>query len=265
MTIALTFPALALAYNSTARNVTAGDEKVGWVSTASDRSTSEILWSCASIFLVCSWKCVHLNIPRLKESRAGWHKWPRIKVGSREWNGIPCWPETPLLWKWCRKIIWMGVIIIAPKIGVYIAFIQLLDAQHTAKQMKNSGWTTTHGHYINMGGLFGCLQADVEKLQSSPDEEKLQNSPDEENLQKPPPSEEKLQDHPNEDKLPLVVTSEPIGKAPDVIKPENSVANLNGGISLSMGVNEHIPQKLWVIDSKTLGQCVALLCAVYCV
>jgi hypothetical protein len=47
-------------------------ERVGWVSATNN---SDILWSCFTIFLICSWKCVHLHIPSVEES---WRKWGRM-------------------------------------------------------------------------------------------------------------------------------------------------------------------------------------------
>ncbi|RKK08894.1 hypothetical protein BFJ63_vAg9991 [Fusarium oxysporum f. sp. narcissi] len=55
--------------NSTASNTT----MVGWVAPAPRRSTWSIIWSCLSIFIVCSWKCVHLNIPTHEEIQGEWH------------------------------------------------------------------------------------------------------------------------------------------------------------------------------------------------
>lgn len=48
--------AAVLPTRALAQNATASDEHVGWVSSASGRSTSDILWSCFSILLVCTYK-----------------------------------------------------------------------------------------------------------------------------------------------------------------------------------------------------------------
>ena len=47
-------------------------ERVGWVSPQGGRSTWGILWSCFTVFLICSWKCTHLNLPSPVGSCAGW-------------------------------------------------------------------------------------------------------------------------------------------------------------------------------------------------
>jgi len=132
-TVILFFSAGALAQNSTA-----GDIRVGWVSSGSGRSTSDILWSCFSILLVCTWKCVHFNVPSIEESEAGWLSWPSYKPGlgnseEREarpprWS-IPYWPSKLLWRKWAKKVGWLIAIVIAPELGVAMGMDQFLRAR----------------------------------------------------------------------------------------------------------------------------------------
>jgi hypothetical protein len=103
--LASVLPARALAQNSTE-----SDKHVGWVSSSNGRSTSDILWSCFSILLVCTYKCIHFNVPSQKESEAGWFTWTW-------WR------------KWLKKIGWMMLIVLAPEIGVAIAMDQYLLAR----------------------------------------------------------------------------------------------------------------------------------------
>lgn len=49
-------------------------EMVGWVSPHDRRSSWGIIWSCLSIFALCSWRCIHLNFPTPEESQGGWHR-----------------------------------------------------------------------------------------------------------------------------------------------------------------------------------------------
>jgi hypothetical protein len=161
--VAVIFPALAMARNTTTK---AGGQ-VGWVSSGNGRSTSEILWSCISILLVCTWKCVHLNIPSLEERRAKWLKW----------HGVPYWPERPLLRKWLRKIKWMGIAVIAPEFGVAMAVNQYLEARKSVRAMKEAcprdEWTMAHAFYADMGGFVVTflppLPGGSEDLGSTPD------------------------------------------------------------------------------------------------
>jgi hypothetical protein len=146
--------------NSTMTNSTTKPEMIGWVSPDARRSTWDILWSCLSIFLVCSWKCVHLNLPTLEESRGEWHK-----VSLWRWK-MPYWPMRPLSRKWGRKLMWMGIISIAPEMGVALALKQRLEAQKTlekartsfnAKKLNKKGiyveYSMAHAFYIKMGGI----------------------------------------------------------------------------------------------------------------
>lgn len=97
------------------QNVTASNKHVGWVSSASGRSTSDILWSCFSILLVCTYKCIHFNVPSEKDSEAGWF--------TRTW------------WrKWSKKIGWMMFIVLAPEMGITIAMDQYLLAREECHQ-----------------------------------------------------------------------------------------------------------------------------------
>ena len=123
-------------------NSTYSEPRVGWVTIGGGRGTSEILWSCLIIFVVCSWKCVHLNIPSFDENTAGWH----------QWGDVPLWPRLPVWAKWARKLEWMGVIVIAPEVGVALAVKEHSEAKELCSRMGN-GWTMTHAFYTNMGGF----------------------------------------------------------------------------------------------------------------
>ncbi|KAK2931765.1 hypothetical protein FoTM2_009281 [Fusarium oxysporum f. sp. vasinfectum] len=119
--------------NSTASNT----NMVGWVAPAPRRSTWSIIWSCLSIFVVCSWKCVHLNIPTHEEIQA------------------------PLRRKWSRKIIWMTVIALAPEFGVALAAKQYMDARRELKEFTKAlsnevaqKYTMAHAFYVQMGGII---------------------------------------------------------------------------------------------------------------
>jgi hypothetical protein len=139
-------------------NDTAQDERVGWVPSRPGRSTMQIIWSCVSVLIVCSYKCVHLNISSFEENRAGWHKI----------RGIPYWPEWPLMRKSLRKIKWMAIILLAPEIGVVLAFDQYLDARRKLRWLQNVspslGLTITHGFYDDMHGFaFDANRGPVEE------------------------------------------------------------------------------------------------------
>ncbi|KAF5687117.1 hypothetical protein FCIRC_2505 [Fusarium circinatum] len=143
--------------NSTSGNTT----MVGWVSPAPRRSTWSIIWTCLSIFIVCSWKCVHLNIPTHEEIQGEWHTFQLCR-------GLPdvsFWPKAPLRRKWGREIIWMTVIALAPEFGVALAAMQYRDARLDLKEFRRhlssedisaQKCTMAHAFYVQMGGIVIC-------------------------------------------------------------------------------------------------------------
>ncbi|RBR10408.1 hypothetical protein FVER53590_25505 [Fusarium verticillioides] len=141
--------------NSTPGNTT----MVGWVSPAPRRSTWGIIWSCLSIFIVCSWKCVHLNIPTHDEIQGEWHT---IQL-CRGLPDVSFWPKAPLRRKWSRKIIWMTFIALAPEFGVALAAKQYIDARRELKEFTKAlshdvarRYTMAHAFYVQMGGVVIC-------------------------------------------------------------------------------------------------------------
>jgi hypothetical protein len=87
---------------------------VGWVwGSDARRTTFDILWSCLTIFIVCTYKVVHLNLPSEEESSARWWQWPfwRMSVRKLKWMAIMALsPEIVLSvsiqdWLWARQSI----------------------------------------------------------------------------------------------------------------------------------------------------------------
>ncbi|KAK0613204.1 hypothetical protein B0T14DRAFT_275320 [Immersiella caudata] len=119
-----------------------GSGMVGWVSPDARRNTWDIILSCLSIFFVCSWKCVHLNPPTAREARGGWHE---------VWK-IPIFPKWSLLRKWGRRSMWMGIISVAPEMGVALSVEQWLEARKASKHFGGA-CTMSHAFFFNMGGV----------------------------------------------------------------------------------------------------------------
>jgi hypothetical protein len=149
----------AQAQNTTTSNTTTND-RVAWAPPPKGRGTINIVWSCVSVLLVCTYKCVHLNISSFEENRAGWHKC----------YGIPYWPEWPLLRKQLRKLKWMAIILIAPELGVAIASRQYFKA---CNDLQNAGGVVrdvmglTHAFYANMGGFAIAIRQSSEANRTS--------------------------------------------------------------------------------------------------
>ncbi|KAK2759317.1 hypothetical protein FQN54_002795 [Arachnomyces sp. PD_36] len=144
-------PMLAFAENSTSTDDTV--DRVGWVSSEDRRSTSNILWSCLTVFLVCSWKCVHLHLPSEEESEAGWHM-----LGG--W--LPYWPEAPLLRTWTRKAKWMCIIVLAPELVVGMAVQQFMEARNLHAKFRERDFTMVHAFYACMGGFTIAIPSNEE-------------------------------------------------------------------------------------------------------
>jgi hypothetical protein len=160
--IAIAWTALldsAQAQNTTTSNTTTND-RVAWVPPPKGRGTINIVWSCVSVLLVCTYKCVHLNISSFEENRARWHKC----------YGIPYWPEWPLLRKQLRKLKWMTIILIAPELGVAIASRQYFKACNDIQNIDGVArdvMELTHAFYADMGGFAIAIRQPSEANRTS--------------------------------------------------------------------------------------------------
>ncbi|KAH6879412.1 hypothetical protein B0T10DRAFT_609854 [Thelonectria olida] len=166
---ALVLVALLSGAFAEAKNATADEERIGWVAPDASRDTWDIIWSCLSIFIVCSWKCVHLNVPTHRESIAGWEKV----------CGIFYRPSHQLMMKWWRKLLWMFVIAIAPELGVSQAVRQWRMAREELDRVtprrkrdpnkfKGQKFTMTHAFYVQMGGILLCEIPEGQPDQTAP-------------------------------------------------------------------------------------------------
>jgi hypothetical protein len=119
---------VVLAQDKNTTNNDNGDKMIGWVSPAPRRTTWSIIWSCMSIFIVCSCKCVHLNIPTHEEAKGEWHT-----LQIKFLPDISVWPKAPLRREWRRKVLWMCCIALAPEIGVVLSVQQYVRARKNLK------------------------------------------------------------------------------------------------------------------------------------
>ncbi|KAL4883891.1 hypothetical protein BJY04DRAFT_226222 [Aspergillus karnatakaensis] len=132
------------------------EDRVGWVSDENQRSTSGIIWSCFSIFLVCSWQCTHLHVPSIQESEAGWNAWKRLPY-----------PSHPLQAVFWRRIKWVVVIALAPEVGVGMAMNQYVQARELYLKFKHLGFSMTHAFYASMGGFIMTFPSDCSETEES--------------------------------------------------------------------------------------------------
>jgi len=118
---------------------------VGWVPADGSRSTLGIIWACLTVFVICSWRCTHLNLPRPAETEAGWH---------HLFGWLPYFPKGPLRHKWGRKLGWMILISLAPEVVVALATDQYIRARTDLKELPGDRkYTMAHAFFARMGGL----------------------------------------------------------------------------------------------------------------
>ncbi|QKD61415.2 uncharacterized protein FOBCDRAFT_208097 [Fusarium oxysporum Fo47] len=123
-----TFAALTLIVSAVFLGVTQAESN----STASN--TTMVRWVSPAPRQICSWKCVHLNIPTHEEIQGEWHTMQICRCIP----DISIWPKAPLRRKWSRKIIWMTVIALGPEFGVALAAKQYMDARQELKEFTKA-------------------------------------------------------------------------------------------------------------------------------
>ncbi|KIK51380.1 hypothetical protein GYMLUDRAFT_252080 [Collybiopsis luxurians FD-317 M1] len=90
------------------------------------RTLLQIIWSCVSVLVACTWVSVHPNVPGPDE---GFWKILRRKIGL------------------------MMIALIAPELVVLWAARQWFAARKLAKRYREQGWTRTHAFFALMGGF----------------------------------------------------------------------------------------------------------------
>ena len=128
---------------------------VNYVSSANARGTLDILWSCLSVLVLCTWTIQHLNVPAQVRPHTVTQKW-RLRLHLLFW-----------------KLKWMSLTVIAPECLLGKALIDLFSAWYSCDEMEllaekdKIEWTMMHAYLANMGG-FGLLFDDsiTKKLES---------------------------------------------------------------------------------------------------
>ncbi|KAI4199934.1 MAG: hypothetical protein LQ350_004286 [Teloschistes chrysophthalmus] len=101
----------------------------GWVDQPNTRGTYDIIQTCFLTIFLCTWTCLHLNIPAANEGT---------------WK--------PIL----RKVRWMILTILGPEFVAALAAGQRANAKRVRDQFYDLGckqWTLRHSFYANMGGF----------------------------------------------------------------------------------------------------------------
>ncbi|KAK1233351.1 hypothetical protein PQX77_003501 [Marasmius sp. AFHP31] len=97
-------------------------------SSGETRTTANIVWSCLSMVILCTWTSVRPNV----------HSVPR----SGHW--------TRVYWDNAKLFL---VALIAPEFIVQWSICQWLAARRMAKEYQKYGWTITHAFFALMGGF----------------------------------------------------------------------------------------------------------------
>ncbi|KIK62344.1 hypothetical protein GYMLUDRAFT_243000 [Collybiopsis luxurians FD-317 M1] len=111
------------------------------------RSLLQLIWSCVSVLVACTWVSVHPNVPAADES----------------------------FWRTSgRKIALMTVTLIAPEVVVLWAVRQWFAARKLSKCKR---WSISHGFFLIMGGFArydeGLLEQVLHHNELTPREEKF--------------------------------------------------------------------------------------------
>ncbi|MCJ1450099.1 hypothetical protein MMC28_000428, partial [Mycoblastus sanguinarius] len=160
-----------------------------WISEPQVRGTMNIIWSCFSVLLLCTWTIQHLHVP------------PHIEPKKHSWN--------VKFYKDARysaflddfrfnvtKLKWMMLSFLAPEYILAKALAEFLAARESRrqfadlkahdpqKQFEDKEWTTTHAYFANMRGFVLRFDVEAVKMPLEP------HKPDElgRSLQNPNPS-----------------------------------------------------------------------------
>ena len=112
------------------------EAKVGWVWGMGNRSTFDVLWTCLSVVLVCTYKVIHLNLSACREAEASW--------------------DQLLFWKkWLRKLKWMGFMALSPELLLAMA----LQDFEWSRRLEQTFARTGSNHELSLRG--STLEADA--------------------------------------------------------------------------------------------------------
>lgn len=114
----------------------------GYLSSPDIRGTLDIVWTCLTTLLLCTWTVLHLNIPIELQASEGrvqsWHRFLYLAI---------------------RKLQWMGITLAAPEVILGMALMDLVSARRTTQLAQEYAsadgvqWTLMHSFLANMGGF----------------------------------------------------------------------------------------------------------------
>ena len=119
------------------------------------RGTLQILWSCLSTLILCTWTVLHLNVPVQSTPRGFWEALRRRTS------------------RYITKTKWMLGTLLAPEFLLGKALGDLASARHHVHDFKNLAktdmveWSLAHTFFANMGGFVVRFDDKDEGIQGS--------------------------------------------------------------------------------------------------
>ncbi|KAL8334644.1 hypothetical protein RB598_009078 [Gaeumannomyces tritici] len=115
---------------------------LGFVQAPPIRGTMEIVWSCLSVILLCTWSILHLNVPPQHRPR-GWRQKMRWELAQLR-----------------KKLKWMVITLVAPEVLLAQVFANSFSVRKYTKKLQRLAeedrvpWSTTHSWFADQGGFF---------------------------------------------------------------------------------------------------------------
>ncbi|KAI0840347.1 hypothetical protein F5Y06DRAFT_285729 [Hypoxylon sp. FL0890] len=113
------------------RGVISSSGRHQWVPSPNTRGTFDIIWPCISTLVLCLWTMLHLNVPA---------------------------PDDGYTTRFCRRLRWLFIGLLAPEIPMLFAFAQRASAVRSIQDMAEIGhgddWSIVHGFFADSGGFL---------------------------------------------------------------------------------------------------------------
>ncbi|KAJ7211221.1 hypothetical protein GGX14DRAFT_520129 [Mycena pura] len=122
-------------------NCTLPPEGTNFVSSPALRGTTDIVWSCTSVILICTWSILHLNVPQQ----------------STPSNKLQAFRRS--IQRFVRKLKWFLFNLAAPEWPLGKAWanhvsVKSMEAKFAAIAKKDGiPWSRAHSNFANMGGF----------------------------------------------------------------------------------------------------------------
>ncbi|KAK5991482.1 hypothetical protein PT974_09765 [Cladobotryum mycophilum] len=162
----------------------------GFINAPKIRTTMQIVWSCLSVILLCTWSILHLNVPP--------HMTPD---GSRQ-------SMRKKLYLLLRKVYWMVVMLVAPEFLTIFTTKKMQGTRENHKELERLAdhddipWTLLHTILADMGGFAIRFPSNKEEAGDQSEQGNfIRRTPSTEQLTAEPRSPESLESQIPEDDI----------------------------------------------------------------